>query len=93
MADLLYLPDEDDIARIEAESNEVIDQDLAVRKASRERAAVEAEVPDGRTQLNQIPDHVDPLLVVSIDGFDTCPCGGTHVERLQFELVDSTGAN
>lgn len=39
-------------------------------------------MPAGRTQLDLIPDHVDPLRVVSIEGFDTCPCGGTHVDRL-----------
>jgi misacylated tRNA(Ala) deacylase len=25
---------------------------------------------------------VDPLRVVEIAGFDLCPCGGTHVDRL-----------
>jgi misacylated tRNA(Ala) deacylase len=74
--------DEDDVELIEAESNRVIDRDLAVTKEDRARETVEADVPDGRTQLDLIPDHVDPLRVVSIEEFDMCPCGGTHVDRL-----------
>lgn len=74
--------DPDDVALIEEESNRVIERDLGVTKEDRAREAVEADVPEGRTQLDLIPDHVDPLRVVSIEEFDMCPCGGTHVDRL-----------
>ena len=73
-----------DLDRIESLANEIVDRDVPVRKVERDRETVERETPPGRTQLDLIPDHVDPLRVVEIDGFDTCPCGGTH--------VDSTGA-
>jgi misacylated tRNA(Ala) deacylase len=33
----------------------------------------------GRSGLVPLPEHVDPVRVVEIDGEDTCPCGGTHV--------------
>lgn len=74
--------DADDIAAIEQRTNEVIDRDLPLTKEHRPRAAVEAAVDEGRALLDLIPDHVDPLRVVEIDGFDLCPCGGTHVDRL-----------
>ena len=74
--------DDADIETIERETNAVLDRDLAVSKAERPREQVEAETPEGRTQLDLIPDHVDPLRVVEIEDFDICPCGGTHVDRL-----------
>jgi len=74
--------DDADLETIETETNAVLDRDLAVSKAERPREEVEAETPEGRTQLDLIPDHVDPLRVVEIEEFDICPCGGTHVDRL-----------
>ena len=74
--------DDDDLALIERETNDLLGRDLPVEKAERPREEVEAETPEGRTQLDLIPDHVDPLRVVEIDGFDICPCGGTHVDSL-----------
>ena len=74
--------DDADIETIERETNAVLDRDLAVSKAERPREQVEAETPEGRTQLDLIPDHVDPLRVVEIEDFDICPCGGTHVDQL-----------
>jgi misacylated tRNA(Ala) deacylase len=74
--------DADDVATVERLANDAIDRDLAVHKAERPRSAVEDAVPDGRAQLDLIPDHVDPMRVVEIEGFDVCPCGGTHVGRL-----------
>lgn len=74
--------DADDVAEIERLTNAAVERDHAVHKAERPRAAVEDAVPDGRAQLDLIPDHVDPMRVVEIEGFDVCPCGGTHVDRL-----------
>jgi misacylated tRNA(Ala) deacylase len=74
--------DTEDVATIERRTNAAIDRDLPVRKAERPRPDVEDAVPDGRAQLDAIPDHVDPLRVVEIDDFDVCPCGGTHVDSL-----------
>lgn len=70
------------VERIERLANEMIDRDLAVTKAERPREQVEANHKEGRSQLDLIPDHVDPLRVVEIEDFDMCPCGGTHVDRL-----------
>jgi len=32
-----------------------------------------------RSGLVPLPPQVDPVRVVEIDGFDLCPCGGTHL--------------
>ena len=74
--------DDADLETIQTETNAALDRDLAVSKAERPREDVEEETPEGRTQLDLIPDHVDPLRVVKIEEFDICPCGGTHVDRL-----------
>ena len=73
---------EEDVRDIEQRANEAIERDLAVTKAERPRDEVEERVDEGRSLLDLIPDHVDPLRVVEVDGFDYCPCGGTHVDSL-----------
>jgi misacylated tRNA(Ala) deacylase len=88
-----------DLDRIERMSNAAIERDLPVTKTERPRDRVEAEVDEGRALLELIPESVDPLRVVEIDGFDMCPCGGTHVDTLgeigPVAVVDrtSTGAD
>jgi len=71
-----------DVATVERLTNAALDCDHAVHKVERPRSAVEDAVPEGRAQLDLIPDHVDPMRVVEIADFDVCPCGGTHVDRL-----------
>jgi len=73
--------DATDVATIERAANRIVDADRPVSKVNRPRTTVEAETPEGRTQLDLIPDHVDPLRVVEIAEFDICPCGGTHVDH------------
>jgi misacylated tRNA(Ala) deacylase len=86
--------DEEDIDFIEERTNEVIDGGLSVTKENRPRQQVEENVTEGRALLDLIPDSVDPLRVVEIEGFDMCPCGGTHVERLdeigRVAIIDHT---
>lgn len=81
-----------DLRKIERKANDVIEKDLDVTKENRPRERVEDEVEEGRALLDLIPDHVDPLRVVEIDGFDMCPCGGTHVDSLseigEIEITD-----
>ena len=91
--------DEQDLRDIEERANALIDRDLPVERANRSRAALEAETPDGRTNLDLIPEDVDPLRAVSIGDIDVCPCGGTHVDGLgelgELEIVEraSKGAD
>lgn len=74
--------EDDDVAWIEQKANELIGRDLSVEKTQMPRDKVEDRVADGRTNLDIIPDTVDPLRVVEIEDIDVCPCGGTHVNRL-----------
>lgn len=73
---------ERDVEKIENGANSLIEKGLKVEKGEMEREPVEEEITEGRTNLDLIPDHVDPLRVVEIGGEDICPCGGTHVDSL-----------
>ena len=72
--------DEDDLDHIEERVNEIIDEDVELSKSEMKRSKLEQDTLEGRTNLDLIPDHIDPLRAVEIGQIDTCPCGGTHVE-------------
>lgn len=83
---------DDDLERIEKAANSLIAKDHEVEKEFMDRDRVESEVEEGRTNLELIPDAVDPLRVVEFAD-DLCPCGGTHVDSLEeigkLEIVDN----
>ena len=72
--------DDKDIELIEKKSNQIIDADISLKKSERPRSELEEETEEERTNLDLIPDHIDPLRAVEIGDIDICPCGGTHVE-------------
>ena len=75
--------DENDIKKIEKAVNSLIEKELEVEKELRPREKVEQQIQEGRTNLEIIPDNIDPLRVVIIAGEDICPCSGTHVENIE----------
>ena len=90
---------EDDVQKIENAANALIQKGLEVEKKMKARRELEEEVEDGRTNLDLIPDSIDPLRAVIIGDDDICPCGGTHVDNIdeigEIEVVDriSKGEN
>jgi misacylated tRNA(Ala) deacylase len=74
---------EKDIEKIEKGVNSLIEKELEVKKKEMDRELVEERVQEGRTNLDIIPDSIDPLRVVIIGDEDLCPCGGTHVDNLK----------
>jgi misacylated tRNA(Ala) deacylase len=91
--------DEQDLKKIQEETNRVIEEDIELSKSEVPRENLEEETEDGRTNLDLIPDHIDPLRAVEIGDIDICPCGGTHVDSTgelgQLEIVErrSKGAD
>lgn len=73
---------QENIEKIEKAANSLIEKDLKVEKQFMDRELVEERVQEGRSNLEIIPDHIDPLRAVIIGSEDLCPCGGTHVDNL-----------
>ena len=90
---------EEDLEKIRELANKIIDQDIKLQKSEVARDRLEEETEDGRTNLDLIPDHIDPLRAVEIGEIDICPCGGTHVDSTgelgELEIVErrSKGAD
>lgn len=73
---------EENIEKIENQVNALIEKELEVEKKMMDRELVEERVQEGRTNLDIIPDNIDPLRVIIIGDQDLCPCGGTHVDNI-----------
>jgi len=64
-------------------ANQIIHQNLPVTDTVMTRQEVNAIMPPERTNMDLLPSSVRELRVVKIaDGFDLCPCAGTHVQQL-----------
>lgn len=83
---------DEDLEKIEEMTNRIIEADIELRKSEVAREKLEEETEDGRTNLDLIPDHIDPLRAVEIGDIDICPCGGTHVDSTgevgEFKIVN-----
>lgn len=73
---------QEDIDVIERRCNALIEDERTVSIYEEDRDTVVTKLPVGRSNLDLIPDHIDPLRVVEIQDLDICPCGGTHVASL-----------
>jgi misacylated tRNA(Ala) deacylase len=65
--------------QVERTLNEALAQDLRVRVSFLPRADALADPDLIRTKVNLIPDDVDPIRVIDIEGLDRQADGGTHV--------------
>jgi misacylated tRNA(Ala) deacylase len=69
-----------DFAReVEGRLNDELARDRVVSVAFLPRAEALADPDLIRTKVNLIPEHVDPIRVIDIDGLDRQADGGTHV--------------
>ncbi len=71
-----------DIQTARARFDELVDRGVPVTVVEMDRAEVEARTKKGRAQLDLLPRSVTRLRVVEIEGYDLCPCAGTHVRNL-----------
>ena len=61
--------------------NKVISKNLPIKIYEEERASLEKRVNQQRSNLDLLPKFISKLRIVEIDGFDICPCAGTHVKN------------
>jgi misacylated tRNA(Ala) deacylase len=71
---------EDDLKTMEDASNDVIQKGLPVAIYEEERDSLESRTDPLRSNLDLIPSSIKKLRIVEIQGFDVCPCAGTHVK-------------
>ena len=70
-----------DIEEIEIKSNTIIKQNLPIKIYEEERDSLEQRVDQQRCNLDLLPKFVKKLRLIEIEGFDICPCAGTHVQN------------
>jgi misacylated tRNA(Ala) deacylase len=73
---------DEDMERVRERFDELVDQGVPVRVYEMDREEMESKVKVGRAQLDLLPQSIRRLRVVDIEGYDICPCAGTHVRSL-----------
>jgi misacylated tRNA(Ala) deacylase len=72
---------DEDLENITQKFNEIISKNLPVKIYEEERESLEKRVDQQRAHLDLLPKFVTRLRIVEIEGFDVCPCAGTHVRN------------
>lgn len=72
---------EKDLEDIKIKSNTIIGQNLPIKIYEEERESLEKRVNNQRCNLDLLPKFVNILRIIEIEGFDICPCAGTHVQN------------
>ncbi|MFW6000210.1 MAG: alanyl-tRNA editing protein [Halorubrum sp.] len=77
---------DDDLDRIEARLNELVDDGRAVSSDTLDRETAEATLDTDRTRIDLLPESIEELRIVEIAGggeddepYDRTACAGTHV--------------
>lgn len=71
----------EDLLGLEKVVNDVLTKEVPVRVVTESRDSLERRVKPERSNLDLIPKKIQELRVIEIGDFDTCPCGGTHVQN------------
>ena len=61
--------------------NKIITKNLPIKIYEEDRASLEKRVDQQRAHLDLLPKFITKLRIVEIEGFDVCPCAGTHVKN------------
>ena len=72
---------DEDVEKIKKKFNETIKQNLSVKIYEEDRASLEKRMDHQRANLDLLPKFITKLRIVEIEGFDICPCAGTHVKN------------
>jgi misacylated tRNA(Ala) deacylase len=72
---------EKDLEKIGKKFNEIIGRNIPVKIYEEERESLEKRIDQQRANLDLLPKFITKLRIVEIEGFDVCPCAGTHVRN------------
>jgi len=70
-----------DLDKIENKFNKLISKNLPIKIYEEERESLEKRVDQQRANLDLLPKFITKLRIIEIEGFDICPCAGTHVRN------------
>jgi len=70
-----------DLKDMENKFNDLIKQNIPVKIYDEERESLEKRVDQYRCNLDLLPKFIKNLRIVEIEGFDICPCAGTHIKN------------
>jgi misacylated tRNA(Ala) deacylase len=73
---------DEDMGSVKARFDDLVDQAVPVSVYEMDRDEMERRVKVGRAQLDLLPRSITRMRVVDIEGYDLCPCAGTHVRNL-----------
>ena len=71
----------EDIEKIKNKFNEIIEKNLPIKIYEEDRVSIEKRVDQQRAHLDLLPKFITKLRIVEVEGFDICPCAGTHVKN------------
>lgn len=69
-----------DISAVESKFAEIVDKALDIKIYEEDREIL-MNNPKVRTNMKLIPESIKRLRTVEVDGYDLCPCAGTHVRN------------
>ena len=72
---------DNDLKHIEEKFNDIIAKKLPIKIYEEERSVLEKHVDQQRAHLDLLPSFITRLRIIEIEGFDICPCAGTHVRN------------
>ncbi|MFC6836214.1 alanyl-tRNA editing protein [Halomarina ordinaria] len=72
---------EDDLAYIENRMNDLVDDARPVTWSSMDRETAERTLDSERTRIDLLPESIETLRIVEVEGYDRTACAGTHVEN------------
>lgn len=83
----------DKISDVEEKVNSIIEEEREIKIYSMEREEAVDELDPERTRINLLPESIEELRIVEIDGLDKTACAGTHVRNTnelgRFEITNT----
>jgi misacylated tRNA(Ala) deacylase len=70
-----------EVVQIEKKCNEIITKNVPIHIHKKQRESFEQMIDRNRCDLDLLPKTITDLRIVEIEGFDLCPCAGTHVRN------------
>jgi len=72
---------DEDIKIIENKFNDIVSRNIPIKIYEESRESLEKRVDQQRCNLDLLPKFINKLRIIEVEGFDICPCAGTHIRN------------